>query len=167
MIDNIEHSLTDIKYNIDKITKNRQQNLSEIQRQRQMFQDHIKQMRAKINSHLDTLEQNILQELEDTEDKINSKIDKLLKQLSKNSKAVEGLQNNIMAVKEYASDLQTFLGSKVIEEEVKEKEKYLMALSEDGCLQQLDLRYNINTKIKDILFTITTFGSVSIETSPP
>jgi DNA-binding beta-propeller fold protein YncE len=42
-----------------------------------------------------------------------------------------------------------------------------MALSEDGCLQQLNLRYNINTKIKDILSTITTFGSVSIETSPP
>jgi hypothetical protein len=47
-----------------------------------MFQDHIKQMRAKINSHLDTLEQTILQELEDTEDKINSKIDKLLKHKS-------------------------------------------------------------------------------------
>jgi hypothetical protein len=42
-----------------------------------------------------------------------------------------------------------------------------MALSDDGCLQQLNLRYNINTKIKDILSTITTFGSVSIETSPP
>jgi hypothetical protein len=42
-----------------------------------------------------------------------------------------------------------------------------MTLSEDGCLQQLDLRYNINTKINDILSTITTFGSVSIETSPP
>jgi hypothetical protein len=42
-----------------------------------------------------------------------------------------------------------------------------MALSEDGCLQQLSLRYNINTKIKNILSTITTFGSVSIETSPP
>jgi hypothetical protein len=42
-----------------------------------------------------------------------------------------------------------------------------MALSEDGCVQQLDLRYNINTKIQDILLTITTFGSVYIETSPP
>jgi hypothetical protein len=42
-----------------------------------------------------------------------------------------------------------------------------MALSEDGCLQQLNLRYNINTNIKNILSTITTFGSVSIETSPP
>jgi hypothetical protein len=41
-----------------------------------------------------------------------------------------------------------------------------MGLSEDGCLQQLDLRNNINTKIKDVLSTITTFGFVSIETSP-
>jgi hypothetical protein len=124
-------------------------------------------MRLKINSHLDTLEQNILQKLDDTEDKIKSKIDNLLKQLSKNSKTVEGLQSDIIAVKEYASDLQTFLGSKAIEEEVKKEEEYLMALSEDGCLQQLNLRYDINTKIKDILSTVTTFGSVYIETSPP
>jgi DNA-binding beta-propeller fold protein YncE len=124
-------------------------------------------MRVKINSHLDTLEQNILQKLDDTEDQIKSKIDNLLKQLCKNSKTVEVLQSDIIAIKEYASDLQTFLGSKAIAEEVKKEEEYLMALSEDGCLQQLNLRYKINTKIKDILSTITTFGSVSIETSPP
>jgi DNA-binding beta-propeller fold protein YncE len=132
-----------------------------------MVQEQIKQMLVTINSHLDTLEQNILQKLDDTEDQIKSKIDNLLKHLSKNSKTVEGLQSDIRAVKEYASDLQTFLGSKAIEEEVKKEEEYLMALSEDGCLQQLNLSYNINTKIKDILSTITTFGSVSIETSPP
>jgi DNA repair exonuclease SbcCD ATPase subunit len=135
LIDNIEQSLTDIKYNIDKITKNRQQNLSEIRQQRQMLQDEVKQLRVKINSHLDTLEQNILQELDDKEDKIKSKVDNLLKQLSKNSKTVEGLQSDIRAVKEYASDLQTFLGSKAIEGEVKKEEESLMALSEDGGLQ--------------------------------
>jgi hypothetical protein len=70
-------------------------------------------------------------------------------------------------VKEYASDLQTSLGCKAIEEEVKKEEEYLMAVSDDGCLQQLKLRYNIYTKIKDILSTLTTLGSVSIETSPP
>ena len=46
-------------------------------------------MCVKINSHLDTLEQNTLQELDDTENKIKSKIDNLLKQLSKNAKTVE------------------------------------------------------------------------------
>ena len=168
LIDNIEQNLTDIKNNVDKIMKNRHQNLSEIRQQRQMFQDQIRQMRVKINSHLDTLEQNILQELDETEDTIKSKIDKLLKQLSKNSKTVEGLQSDIIAAKEYSSDLQTFLGSRTIAEEVKKKEdEYLMALSEDGCLQQYNLIYTINTKITDILSTITTFGSVSIETSPP
>jgi hypothetical protein len=124
-------------------------------------------MRAKINSHLDTLELNILQKLDDTEDKIKSKRDILLTQLSRISKNVEGLQSNIIAVKEYASDLQTFLGSKAIAEEVTNEEEYLMALSEAGYLQQLNLRYNIDTKIKDILSTLTTFGYVSIKTSPP
>jgi hypothetical protein len=42
------------------------------------------------------------------------------------------------------------IGSKAIEEEVKMEEEYLMALSKDGCLQQLNLGYNINTKINDI-----------------
>jgi gas vesicle protein len=167
LIDNIEQNLTDIKNNIDNITKNRQQNLSTIRQKRQMFQDHIKKMRVKIISQLDTLEHNILQDLDDTEKTIKSKIDNLLKQLSKNSKTVEGLQEDITALKEYASDLQTFLGSKAIEKEVKREEARLMALSKDGSLQQLNLRYNINTKIKDILSTMTTFGSVSIETSPP
>jgi hypothetical protein len=69
-------------------------------------------MRVKINSHLDTLEQNILKELGDSEYKIKTKIDNLLKQLSEVSKTVEGIQSGITAIKEYASDLQTFLGSK-------------------------------------------------------
>ena len=167
LIDDIEQSLRNIKYNIDIVIKNREQNLSEIRQQRQIFHDQVKQMRVKINSHLDALEQNILKELDDAEDKIKSKIDNLLKQLSEKSKTVEGIQSGITAIKEYASDLQTFLGSKTIGEEVKKEEKYIMALSEDGCLQQLNLKCSINNKIKDIMSTMTSFGSVSIETSPP
>jgi chaperonin cofactor prefoldin len=50
-----------------------------------------------------------VKELDDREDKVKSNIDKLLKQLSKNSKNVEGLQSDIIAVKEYASYLQTVI----------------------------------------------------------
>jgi hypothetical protein len=41
-------------------------------------------------------------------------------------------------------------GSKTIEEEVKKEEKYIMALSEDECLQQLSLKCTIDKKIKGI-----------------
>jgi hypothetical protein len=167
LLDDIEQSLTTIKYNIDNVIKNRQQNMSEIRQQRQICYDQVKQMRVKINSHLDRLEHNFLKELDDAEDKIKSHIDNLLKQLAEASKTVEGIQSDITAVKEYASDLQTFLGSKAIAKEVKKEEKYIMALSEDGCLQQLNFKCNIDDKIKDIMSTMTSFGSVSIETSPP
>ena len=93
-------------------------------------------MRAKINSHLDTVEQNTLQKLDHAENKIKSNIDNLLQQLSKNAKTVEGLQRDIITVKDYASDLHNFQESKVIEEEEKKDEEYRMALSKDGCLQQ-------------------------------
>jgi hypothetical protein len=42
-----------------------------------------------------------------------------------------------------------------------------MALSEDGRLQQLNLKCSIDKQIKDIMSTMPSFGSVSIETSPP
>jgi hypothetical protein len=42
----------------------------------------------------------------------------------------------MIAVKEFASDLQTFLGSKAIEEKVEKEDDYLMALFKDGCLQR-------------------------------
>ena len=167
LIDDIEQSLRNIKYNIDIVIKNREQNLSEIRQQRQIFHDQVKQMRVKINSHLDTLEENILKELDDAEDKIKSKINNLLTQLSEGSKTVKRIQRDITAVKEYASDLQTFLGSKAIEEQVKKEEKYIMVLSEDGCLQQLNLKCSIDEKIKGIMSAISSFGSVSIETGPP
>jgi hypothetical protein len=51
LIEDIEQSLTNIKYNIDKVIKNREQNLSEIRQQRQIFHEQIKQMRVKIKSH--------------------------------------------------------------------------------------------------------------------
>jgi hypothetical protein len=49
--------------------------------------------------------------------------------------------SDIIAVKEYASDLQSFLGSKVIEEEVLKEQEFVMALSDDECLQQFNLDF--------------------------
>jgi hypothetical protein len=50
----------------------------------------------------------------------------ILTELSKRSDAINEIQGTILALKEYASDLQTFLGSKSIEVEV---EKLLFDIS--------------------------------------
>jgi hypothetical protein len=121
------------------------------------FHDLYKQMRVKINSHLDTLEQNILKELV----KIKSKIDNLLKQLSEESKIVERIQSDTTAVKEYASDLQTFLGSKTIEEEVKKEGKYIMTLSLSTIFDSSERCFN-RLSIFDLILSSASSSSFRI-----
>ena len=164
IIATMEQSLRDMKHNIEIAVKDRKENLSLIRKQRQHYSDEIKQIRVKINSHLDTIEQRIMGELIDVEENVKLQIENLLTELSKRSVTINEIQCTILALKEYASDLQTFLGSKSIEVEVEKQEKLMESLSENGSLKQLNIKCSIDNKILDSMSTITTFGSVVIET---
>jgi hypothetical protein len=166
IIATMEQSLRDMRHNIDLAVKDREGNLSSISKQRQHYSDEIKQIRVKINSHLDTIEQRIMGDLIDVEENVKLQIEQLLTELSKRSDTINEIQCTILALKEYASDLQTFLGSKSIEVEVEKQEKLMESLSENGSLKQLNIKCSIDNKILDSMSTITTFGSVVIETGP-
>jgi DNA-binding beta-propeller fold protein YncE len=166
IIATMEQSLRDMKHNIDIAVKDREGNLSSIRKQRQHYSDEIKQIRVKINSHLDTIEQRIMGDLIDVEENVKLQIANLLSDLSKRSDIINEIQGTILALTEYASDLQTFLGSKSIEVEVEKQEKLMESLSEDGSLKQLNIKCSIDNTILDLMSTITTFGSVAIETGP-
>jgi hypothetical protein len=74
-------------------------------------------------------------ELIDVEENVKLQIEHILTELSKRTDTINEIQGTILALKEYASDLQTFLGSKSIEVEVEKQEKYVESLSEDGSLK--------------------------------
>jgi hypothetical protein len=128
----MEQSLRDMKHNIDIAVKDRGGNLSSIRKQRQHYSGEIKQIRVKINSHLDNMEQRIMGDLIDVEENVKLQIENLLSELSKRSDTMNEIQGTILALTEYASDLQTFRGSKSIEVEVEKQEKLMESLSEDG-----------------------------------
>ncbi|CAG2204792.1 unnamed protein product [Mytilus edulis] len=164
-LENIDQSLKDMMYNIDSIMNEREQNLTAIEKQRKLFHAEIKQIRQKVNTHLDSLEEQILMKLNAAETEIKSKLNTLMSQLKNKRKSVETLHTNISALKEYASDLQIFLGSKLLETEVDTENKYLQSLFQDDSLHQNELKFSISEKISDILTTVTAFGSVSLGTS--
>jgi hypothetical protein len=110
------------------------------------------------------MEQRIMGELVDVEENVKLQIENILTELSKRTDTINEIQGTILALKEYASDLQTFLRSKSIEVEVEKQEKFMESLSEDGSLKQLNIKCSIDNKILDSMSTITTFGSVVIET---
>jgi hypothetical protein len=151
IIATMEQSLRDMKHNIDIAVKDREGNLSSIIKQRQHYSDEIKQIRVKINSHLDTMEQRIMGDLIDVDEHVKLQIENLLTELSKRSDTINEIQGTILALTEYASDLQTFLGSKSIEVEVEKQEKLMESLSEDGSLKQVNIKCSIDNKILDLM----------------
>ncbi|CAG2204654.1 unnamed protein product [Mytilus edulis] len=151
--------------NIERVVKDRTQNLVEIKKQKQKCHDEIKQVRNQINEHLDNLEQQILQDLHAAEDKIKSHIDDQLGKLTEHTEKLDLLHTNMSALKEYASDLQTFLGSKMIENEIKKHELFMQSLYKDDSLQKIDLNCKIEDKISDLMSAVTSFGLISVDAS--
>ncbi|CAG2212426.1 unnamed protein product [Mytilus edulis] len=78
---------------------------------------------------------------------------------------VRDLQNNIVAMKNHATDLQTFLASKKLEERAMLEEKYLQSiLIDSNSLKCLNLKCSISDNIMHIP-AIKSFGSISTHVS--
>ncbi|XP_071170157.1 uncharacterized protein [Mytilus edulis] len=166
-LENIEQSLKDMRYNYESIMKDKERNLATIESQRICFYNEIKHIREKVNSHLDLLVKQIVVDLNSAEQEIKSKTETLMSQLSEKINTIESLQTSMSSVKEYATDLQTFLGSKSLELEVQREEMFFQSLIDDDSFHQPNLKSSISEKILDLLTTVKAFGSVSIETSKP
>ncbi|VDI47068.1 Hypothetical predicted protein [Mytilus galloprovincialis] len=167
LLTSLGQNLKDIKLIIERVVKDRKLNLVIIQNQREKFHDEIKQITYRIKEHLDKIEQIILQDLYAAEEKVKSQVEDLLGKLAEHTEKLDLLQNNTSAIKEYASDLQAFLGSKMIEKEVKKHEIFMESLFEDGSLKKIDLNCTIEEKISDLVSAVTSFGSISEEKSSP
>ncbi|XP_063435924.1 E3 ubiquitin/ISG15 ligase TRIM25-like [Mytilus trossulus] len=167
LLESLDLNLKDIKINVERVVKDRKQNIAEIQVQRQKFYDEIKQVRIKINEHLDILEQRTHNDLLAAEKTIKSQIEDVLEKVAKNTEKVDLLQSDMQAIKIYASDLQAFLGSKMIEKEIKTHEKFMQSLFEDASMKKIDINCKINDTISNVLSSDTTIGFVSVQSNPP
>ena len=98
-----------------KIKQNREKNLVDVSEQKQIVENEIREVRTKINNHLDKLQENLMKELTEEETKITRKTRELLSSLDEKEKELTAYQTNVINIKQYASDLQTFLAMKQIE----------------------------------------------------
>ncbi|CAC5403668.1 unnamed protein product [Mytilus coruscus] len=163
LLNTIESNIKDIKSNIDHIIADRQQNLDNINEERQRYQNEIKLVRTKVNSHLNKLEQKVLKELDSAENKIKTETTNLMTKLLDKIEVSKKLDEEIVAIKKYATEYQVYIGSKTIENKVEKEETYLQSLFEDGRLRQNCLKMTMNKKLANIETIIETFGTVGTE----
>ena len=148
---------------VDKIRKNREKNLVDINEQKRIAESEIRELRTKINNHLDKVQEDLMKELTNGEAKITGKTCELLTSLEEREKYLAEYQTNVVNIKQYASDLQTFLAMKQLESGIETHDISLHALVNSAC--QTTLSCKIDTRLKHIITSIEKFGEVVVESS--
>ncbi|CAG2200458.1 unnamed protein product [Mytilus edulis] len=124
----LESRLGDLLQNIDQIKKDRNSNVTKIEETKTRLVKEIRQKRAEINKRLDNLEKQIIKDLDEKACQNCESIQNVLSSVKEKEIIISKCQENFQNMKQYASDLQTFLGIKEIEIKVYENEQYLQSL---------------------------------------
>ena len=166
MFKEIESLIDEMIGNVGKIRQNRETYSVAATEQKQMIESEIRELRTKVNNHLDKLQEDLMKELTEAETTITVKTRELMASLDKKEKELTEYQKTIVNIKQYASDLQTFLAMKQIENDIETHDTSLHALFSSDSLNQTKLSCQIDTTLKNIATNIDRFGEVVVESKP-
>ena len=166
MFNETEHLIKEMFENIGKIRQNRETNSSSVKEQKRKIQDEIQELRTKVNNHLDKLQENLMKELIEIEKQVTEETRELLVSLDEKQKKLIEYQTNIVNIKKYASELQTFIAVKQIQKDVETDDTCLQSLVNSDSIKQTKLTYKIDTGLKKITTSIQKFAKVVVESKP-
>jgi hypothetical protein len=107
-----------------------------------------------------------MKQLTEAEKRATDETRELLVSLDEKQKELTEYQTNVVNIRKYASDLQTFLALKQIEKDVETQDTCLHSLVNSDSLNQAKLSYKIESGLKTIATNIQKFGEVVVESKP-
>ena len=164
--DETEQLIGEMMENIHKIRQNREKNSVTVTEQKRINEQEIRKLRGKINNHLDKLQENLLNELTEAETIVTRQTSELMVSLDEKQKELSEYKTNMVNIKQYASELQTFLALKQIGSDVEALDTCLHALMNSDSLKQTKISCNIHTSLKNLTTSIQSFGEVVVESKP-
>jgi hypothetical protein len=157
----LENSITDLQVNIQKVLNIQTTNMDSLNQQKLRCQKEIQETRQDINKKLDQLEQDILDELSSIYIKHNSEIEELITDLKSRKQRVDESECVLSAIKQYATEFQTYLSIRDMTREAQEEENYLQSLRDNQKLVRYDMRF---IKEMDVIENKTKyFGKLEFE----
>jgi hypothetical protein len=151
---------------IGNIRQNRETNSGAVREHKIIVENEIQELRTKINNHLDKLQENMMKELTEAHKQIINETQELLVSLDEKQNELTEYQTNVVNIRKYASDLQTYLAVKQIEKEMETHDTCLQSLVKSHSLNQTKLSCQIDNGLKTIATNIQKFGEIVVESRP-
>ncbi|XP_063425572.1 uncharacterized protein LOC134709337 [Mytilus trossulus] len=160
-----EKDLKNVKENLEEIIKYLNSRMNTNNSQKTKAAEQIRSMRKSIDDFLNKLEQKILDDLESEHTQLKSKMNTLLQQLKTQANQISQLQNEFSKMRQYATELQTYVSLRDIEKTTSQAEKYIDELKSGDNLEEKNLAVIISSTLQSILQDVKSFGNININTS--
>ena len=158
-----EQLIDEMMENINKIRQNRENNSVTVTEQKRIIEHEIRELRRKISNHVDKLQEDLLNELTEAVTIVTGQTSELMVSLDEKQKELSEYKTNMVNIKQYASDLQTFLALRQIGRDTGAQAACLHALVNSDSLKQTKITCNIDTNLKNLTTSIQSFGDVVVE----
>ncbi|CAG2204145.1 unnamed protein product [Mytilus edulis] len=162
----LEQTLKDVLGNISRIRKDREDNVQSIQTQKKKITMEIDKIKTQINQRIEKLKESVIKELEKVYDDYNGRIKSIISALKVQEHEIKHCSTEFEHIKNYASDLQTFIGIRGIQSKLTDNEERYMSMNENKSLHTVEIQLAIDEKIQGILTSVVKFGSIIIKESP-
>lgn len=126
----------------------------------------IKSVRRSLNKHFDNLEKNIVEDLDYKHSEAKRKTSEQLSLLGKKNAELKRIDKDLSFLNQNATDLQAFLGVRILSKQVEIDQSELQSLQKDNKLCKVDLELTIGPKLLSILKEINSLGTISIQLKP-
>lgn len=158
----IEHGIAHVLGNIEEIIRKKEDNLESIGDEKSNIETEITNLREKINGYLDNLQDKVLNDISVIYSKCSMDTENFLSKIEARKRNIESIAQNITCIREYASDLQTFLLTQKLESDfAKEQESFVSDLS-DADLEEIDIHVSFNSNIFSTLTAITSLADIDV-----
>ncbi|CAG2185335.1 unnamed protein product [Mytilus edulis] len=144
----LNQCVSDLQSNITQMRTAREDNLAKVADQCKSAVKKIREFRIKLNHHLDVVEKNLIIKLQDAENKCSQQIKEVIKSLNEVESEISNFDNILEGIKQHASELQVYLATREIEQQVSEKEKRLISMMENRHFDDFYCRFENRYKDK-------------------
>ncbi|VDI14999.1 Hypothetical predicted protein, partial [Mytilus galloprovincialis] len=162
-LDNTEKSLKDLESNICSAIKDRNRNLTELREQKQKISEQVKKKRQEINKLLDQLERELHEKASVIEKEYCQKIEEVIVKLEDEKKKIDEIKKDFESVKQFASNLQIFMGTKAFQENVSTKKMNVQVLYDNGNFNNITMECTFNDKLEELRNEIKAFGDIKVD----
>ena len=166
-MEDLERNIHDMKINVEKIFEDRVQNISNIDQQNVRSLKMIIDTKKIIVQYLDGLEKQIIDELTEIVKRHKSFTDRLLHNLRRTKSKLKRLSDEVTKIKQYASEMDTFLAIRQIGAEINKEESFLYSLQEDDSLVHTKVSFEKSSEfVESLKNSITSFGRIVVNSEP-